>query len=125
MRDSFAALWSTFRDVRRYRAVFFFLLAYWMYIDGVNTIRKWRWTTASPSVLPASLIQAILMVQFIGFPAALLFGWIGQRISPVVGIFICIAVYALVTVYATVLNNSRSSSSWPLRPVACRAEFKA
>jgi UMF1 family MFS transporter len=36
----------------------------------------------------------------------LLFGWIGQRISPIVGIFICIAVYAGVTVYATVLNTA-------------------
>jgi UMF1 family MFS transporter len=46
------------------------------------------------------------MVQFIGFPAALLFGWIGQRISPAVGIFICIAVYAVVTIYATVLDTA-------------------
>jgi MFS transporter, UMF1 family len=107
VRDSFAALWSTFRDVRRYRAVFFFLLAYWMYIDGVNTIQKMAVDYGLAIGLGASsLIQAILMVQFIGFPAALLFGWIGQRISPVVGIFICIAVYTLVTVYATVLNTS-------------------
>ena len=107
VRDSFAALWSTFRDVRRYRAVFFFLLAYWMYIDGVNTIQKMAVDYGLAIGLDSSsLIQAILMVQFIGFPAALLFGWIGQRISPVVGIFICIAVYTLVTVYATVLNTS-------------------
>ncbi|MGH8174953.1 MAG: MFS transporter [Steroidobacter sp.] len=107
VRESFAALWSTFRDVRRYRAVFFFLLAYWMYIDGVNTIQKMAVDYGLAIGLEtSSLIQAILMVQFIGFPAALLFGWIGQRISPVAGIFICIAVYALVTVYATVLNTS-------------------
>jgi MFS transporter, UMF1 family len=107
IRESFAALWSTFRDIRRYRAVFFFLLAYWMYIDGVNTIQKMAVDYGLAIGLEtSSLIQAILMVQFIGFPAALLFGWIGQRISPVVGIFICIGVYALVTVYATVLNTS-------------------
>ena len=65
-----------------------------MYIDGVNTIQKMAVDYGLAIGLPtSSLIQAILMVQFIGFPAALLFGWIGQRISPVVGIFICIAVY--------------------------------
>jgi UMF1 family MFS transporter len=107
LRESFAALWSTFRDVRRYRAVFFFLLAYWMYIDGVNTIQKMAVDYGLAIGLPSSsLIQAILMVQFIGFPAALLFGWIGQRISPAVGIFICIAVYAVVTIYATVLDTA-------------------
>ena len=107
IRESFAALWSTFREVRRYRAAFFFLLAYWMYIDGVNTIQKMAVDYGLAIGLESSsLIQAILLVQFIGFPAALAFGWIGQRISPVVGIFICIAVYAAVTVYATVLNTA-------------------
>jgi UMF1 family MFS transporter len=87
--------------------VVFFLLAYWMYIDGVNTIQKMSVDYGLAIGLPtASLIQAILLVQFIGFPAALLFGWIGQRISPVVGIFICIAVYVGVTLYATVLSSA-------------------
>lgn len=107
LRESFAELMKTVREVRRYRAVVFFLLAYWMYIDGVNTIQKMAVDYGLAIGLEtSSLIQAILMVQFIGFPAALLFGWIGQRISPVVGIFICIAVYAVVTIYATMLNTS-------------------
>lgn len=107
LRESFAELMNTVREVRRYRAVLFFLLAYWMYIDGVNTIQKMAVDYGLAIGLEtSSLIQAILMVQFIGFPAALLFGWIGQRISPVVGIFICIAVYTAVTIYATMLNTS-------------------
>jgi UMF1 family MFS transporter len=107
VRASFAELMKTVREVRRYRAVVFFLLAYWMYIDGVNTIQKMAVDYGLAIGLEtSSLIQAILMVQFIGFPAALLFGWIGQRISPVVGIFICIAVYTAVTIYATMLNTA-------------------
>jgi MFS transporter, UMF1 family len=107
LRDSFVALANTFREVRRYRAVVLFLFAYWMYIDGVNTIQKMAVDYGLAIGLEtSSLIQAILLVQFIGFPAALLFGWIGQRISPVVGLFICIAVYAAVTVYATFLNTA-------------------
>ena len=106
IRDSFLALVQTFREVRRYRAVILFLLAYWMYIDGVNTIQKMAVDYGLAIGLEtSSLIQAILMVQFIGFPAALIFGWVGQRISPVVGLFICIGVYALVTVYATFLDT--------------------
>ena len=107
IRDSFIELMNTVREVRRYRAVAFFLLAYWMYIDGVNTIQKMAVDYGLAIGLPSSsLVTAILMVQFIGFPAALLFGWIGQRISTVAGIFICIAVYAVVTIYATVLDTS-------------------
>ena len=39
-REGFAELLRTFREVRKYRPVILFLLAYWMYIDGVNTIMK-------------------------------------------------------------------------------------
>lgn len=107
LRDSFRDLMDTIREVRQFRAVVFFLLAYWMYIDGVNTIQKMAVSYGMSIGLPSSeLIKAILMVQFIGFPAALLFGWIGQRLSPVAGIFICIAVYTGVTIYATVLDTS-------------------
>lgn len=107
LRESFSELLKTVREVRRYRAVVFFLLAYWMYIDGVNTIQKMAVDYGLAIGLEtSSLVQAILMVQFIGFPAALLFGWIGQRISPVAGIFICIAVYIAVTIYATLLSTS-------------------
>ena len=106
-RESFAALGQTIREVRRYRAVVLFLLAYWMYIDGVNTIQKMAVDYGLAIGLEtSSLVQAILMVQFIGFPAALIFGWVGQRISPVVGLFVCIAVYALVTIYATMLDTA-------------------
>lgn len=106
-KESFAELVKTVREVRRYRPVMFFLLAYWMYIDGVNTIQKMAVDYGLAIGLPSSsLIQAILLVQFIGFPAALLFGWIGQRRSPVFGIFICIAVYTAVTIYGTVLDTA-------------------
>ena len=107
VKESFSELKRTFREVRRYRAAWLFLLAYWLYIDGVNTIQKMSVDYGmSIGLETSSLIQAILMVQFIGFPAALFFGWLGQRISPVVGIFICIAVYTLVTIYATLLTTS-------------------
>ena len=107
IRDSFASLATTFREVRRYRPVVLFLFAYWMYIDGVNTIQKMAVDYGLAIGLEtSSLVQAILMVQFIGFPAALIFGWIGQRISAAAGLFVCIGVYAIVTVYATFLDTA-------------------
>ena len=96
----------TFREVRRYRAVCCFLLAYWMYIDGVNTIMKMAVDYGLALGFPAnSLITGILMIQFIGFPATLLFGWLGDRISPLVGIFVGHRVYAAVTVYAVLMTD--------------------
>lgn len=106
LREGFAELMRTFREVRRFRPVVFFLLAYWMYIDGVNTIMKMAVDYGLALGFPAnSLIGGILMIQFIGFPATLLFGYLGDRISPLVGIFVAIAVYAAVTFYAVLMTQ--------------------
>ncbi len=106
LREGFAELARTFKEVRKYRAVILFLLAYWMYIDGVNTIMKMAVDYGLALGLPAnSLISGILMIQFIGFPATLLFGALGDRISPLVGIFVGIAVYAAVTFYAVFMTT--------------------
>ena len=105
-REGFAELLRTFREVRKYRPVILFLLAYWMYIDGVNTIMKMAVDYGLALGFPAnSLIIAILMIQFIGFPMTLLFGWLGDRISPLVGIFVAIVVYTAVTFYAVLMTN--------------------
>jgi UMF1 family MFS transporter len=105
-RESFAELASTFRQVKRYRAVVLFLLAYWMYIDGVNTMMKMAVDYGLALKFPAdSLLLGILIIQFIGFPATLLFGWLGDRISPLLGIFVAIGVYCAVTLYAVLMTS--------------------
>lgn len=104
--EGFEELVRTFKEVRKYRAVVLFLLAYWMYIDGVNTIMKMAVDYGLALGFPAdSLISGILMIQFIGFPATLLFGALGDRISPLVGIFVGIGVYCAVTFYAVVMTD--------------------
>lgn len=106
LREGFEELLRTFKEVRKYRAVILFLLAYWMYIDGVNTIMKMAVDYGLALGFPAdSLISGILMIQFIGFPATLLFGALGDRISPLVGIFVGIAVYCAVTFYAVFMTD--------------------
>jgi UMF1 family MFS transporter len=78
-----------------------FLLAYWLYIDGVNTVIKMAIDFGLSLGFPQqSLIAALLITQFVGFPAALAFGWLGNRIGARNGIFIAIAVYAAATVAA-------------------------
>jgi UMF1 family MFS transporter len=92
---------TTLREVRRFRPLVWFLLAYWLYIDGVNTIIKMAVDYGLSLGFPQqSLIAALLIVQFVGFPAALAFGWLGDRIGARNGIFVAIAVYAAATVGA-------------------------
>lgn len=101
VRGGLAQLAATFRAVRRLKVVATFLAAYWLYIDGVDTIIRMAVDYGLALGFAAdSLIVALLLTQFVGFPAALAFGWLGGRIGPQRGIFIAIGVYILITVWA-------------------------
>jgi MFS transporter, UMF1 family len=100
-RAGWRELLSTVRELRRYRALAWFLLAYWLYIDGVNTIIKMAVDFGLSLGFPQqSLIAALLITQFVAFPSALAFGWLANRIGARNGIFIAIAIYSATTVAA-------------------------
>ncbi len=83
-----------------------FLVSYWLYIDGVNTIIKMAVDYGlSLGFDSKSLIVALLITQFVAFPAALAFGWIGKRRGPRFGILLCIVVYLGVTVWGYFLET--------------------
>jgi UMF1 family MFS transporter len=106
IRAGAAELLGTVRQLRGNRMLLWFLLAYWFYIDGVNTIIKMAVDYGlSLGLKQNSLITALLVVQFVGFPAALGFGWLGQKIGPRAGILIGIAVYAGIAGYAYFLHS--------------------
>ena len=97
-RGGWAQLKSTFRDVRHLRHVGIFLLAYWFYIDGVDTIVRMAVDYGTALGFPSeSLITALLIVQFIAFPAALAYGWLGGKIGVKRAIFLAICAYVLIT----------------------------
>jgi UMF1 family MFS transporter len=92
---------ATLHEIRKYRPLVWFLLAYWLYIDGVNTVIKMAVDYGLSLGFPQqSLIAALVITQAVGFPAALAFGWLGQRYGARRGIFIGIAVYAAASVGA-------------------------
>ncbi|HEU4603709.1 MAG TPA: MFS transporter [Steroidobacteraceae bacterium] len=106
IREGWNEIRGTLRHLKGDRALLWFLLAYWCYIDGVNTIIKMAVDYGlSLGLKQASLIQALLLVQFVGFPAALLFGWLGKKIGTRTGIFIAIGVYAGAACYAYFIDT--------------------
>jgi UMF1 family MFS transporter len=104
----FRQLADTFREIRKIRVVFIFLCAYWLYIDGVDTIINVATAYGrSLGFTMNQLIQALLITQFIGLPSAIAFGFIGQKIGARTGIFIALAVYFGVTVYGYFMDSPK------------------
>jgi UMF1 family MFS transporter len=93
-------LLATFREVRRLRVVWLFLLAYWFYIDGVYTVIRMAMDYGVRLEFDqVSLVWAFLIVQFVAFPAAIAYGKMGEIIGARAGILIGIGAYIAVTIY--------------------------
>ena len=98
MNMGWKQLIETFKEIRKMRVVGMFLLAYWFYIDGVDTIIKMAVDYGMSLKFPnESLIVALLIVQFIAFPAALIYGWMASKVGTKNGIMIGIMAYSIIT----------------------------
>jgi MFS transporter, UMF1 family len=89
---------ETFRELRRYRDAFVFLLAFLLYNDGIQTMIRMATIYGTGIGLPESaMIAALLLTQFIGVPCAFLFGMAASRIGARTGVFVGLGVYILIT----------------------------
>jgi UMF1 family MFS transporter len=76
--NGFRQLVHTFDEIRKLKVVFIFLLGYWLYIDGVDTIVRMAVDYGLAIGFKAEgLVLALLITQFVGFPSAIAFGKIG------------------------------------------------
>lgn len=97
---------NTFSDLRKVRPLFLFLLAYLFYIDGVNTIIKMAVDYGMAiGFKPQDLITALLITNFIGFPAAIAFGLLGEKWGARNGIYLALCLYILITIWGFFMTN--------------------
>lgn len=100
--QGFSRLARTAREIRHLKAVFLFLLAYWLYIDGVDTVVRMAVDYGLALGFEASsLIVALLVTQFVGVPATLLYGRLGQRFGARPGILAGLVCYGVMTLLAS------------------------
>lgn len=103
---SLSRLWHTLRDLRKERKVFFFLIAFFFYIDGVYTIIDMATAYGSALGLDTTgLLLALLVTQIVACPFSLLFGRLSGRVSPDQLITICICAYIGIAVFAIFLQT--------------------
>lgn len=103
---SFKRLLITFKEITQYKQVFLFLLAYFFYIDGVNTIIKMATTYGTSLGLDATgLMIALLVTQIVACPCAIIYGRLSKRYSTKKLISIAIAIYSFICIYAYFLDS--------------------
>ena len=97
---------NTMQSIRELKIVTTFLIAYWLYIDGVDTmIRMSVDYGTSLGFSSSSLITALLMVQFIAFPATLAYSWFAGRIGIKNGILVGIIGYAMISILGSMVSR--------------------
>ncbi|HEX5057271.1 MAG TPA: MFS transporter [Gammaproteobacteria bacterium] len=107
LASSFKQLQATLGHIRDNPLVFKFLLAYWFYIDGIDTIIRMATDYGlSVGIDSNDLITALLITQFVGFPATIFYGRLGERIGSKSGILLALAVYLVLCVWAYFMDTA-------------------
>ena len=106
IRQSFARIGHTLRHLKEDRQVFWFLLAFFCYIDGVYTIIDMATAYGTALGLDTTgLLLALLVTQIVAFPSALIFGRLSSKYPSTTLIPVCIAAYAGIAAFAFFLTQ--------------------
>ena len=104
---AFTNLLNTAKSVRNYKKVVIFLLAYFLYMDGVDTIIRMATSYGSDIGLSASsMISALLLTQFVGFPATLIFGFYADKFGYKESLTFAIVVYICVVLFSSQMDTA-------------------
>ena len=107
IKEAFGAVISTIKEIKKYKRVAIFLVAYWLYIDGVDTIVRMATAYGSDIGLStSSMITALILTQFIGFPATLIFGVYADKIGFKRILTIGVSVYILICFYSAYMSTA-------------------
>ncbi len=99
IQASFSRLSATFKEIRNYRDLSIFLLAFWVYANGIGTIITMATAYGNEiGIGQTTLIGTLLMVQFLAAPFAILFGRLAKRIGPKKAIYLSLTVYTLISI---------------------------
>ncbi|MFM1565672.1 MAG: MFS transporter [SAR86 cluster bacterium] len=105
--EAFANLLNTARSIKKYKSAVIFLLAYFLYMDGVDTIIRMATSYGSDIGLSAtSMIQALLLTQFVGFPATLVFGYYADKFGYKYSFSFAIIVYIFVVLFSAQMDTA-------------------
>ncbi len=97
---------DTLKHLKQQKNIYLFLIGYWFYIDGVDTIIRMAVDYGlSLGFESKNLIMGLLITQFIGFPATLVYAQLAKKIGTKNGIYLAILIYSLGTIAASFMTS--------------------
>ncbi|MDB2503889.1 MFS transporter [Gammaproteobacteria bacterium] len=105
--SSFKNIFKTLKSVYQYKNAFLFLIAFFLFIDGAHTVIYLASTFAlNLGLETSSIIQALILVQFVAFPATLLWGYVANKYGDKLVLYITITSYICIIIYSTTLSSA-------------------
>jgi UMF1 family MFS transporter len=106
VRVAYAQLKATVLHIGQYRNVVKFLVAYWLYFGGVFTVISMAFNFGQRMGFDqADLVKAIMLANFIGFPATMFFGYLGQKLGPRNIIYFALLTYTGLSIWAGFMSD--------------------
>jgi len=103
----FTQIVHTFRKLGRYRQLLWFLVAFWVYSDGIGTIMKMATPFGKSLGVPEDqMMMALILTQIVGVPCAMAFSMMAKRIGAKPGILIGLGGYAAICGFAAFMKES-------------------
>jgi UMF1 family MFS transporter len=107
LQVAFQRLSTTFGDIRQYRELTKFIVAFWLYNDGIGTIIKMATIYgAEIGIGQTDLIGALLLMQFVGIPFSLMFGRMAKSLGTKRSIYLALGVYTLISIAGYFMNTA-------------------
>lgn len=105
--SSFKRIVKTFKEIRKHKVIFTFLIAYFFYIDGVDTIIAMATSYGTDlGISMTTLLIILLLTQFVAFPFTIIYGRLAEKVGGKKMLYVGIITYTIICIYAYFLKTA-------------------
>lgn len=107
IKKSFERLLKTLKAIKSHKNIFVFLIAYFFYIDGVDTIIGMASSYGTDlGISMVSLLIILLLTQFVAFPFTILYGRLAEKVGAKKLLYVGIITYIIICIYGYFITTA-------------------